>query len=651
MDANVILDEHQLREAVEYFRTQKAFVFDVEAAGEHRGVPHLANLTWISLATKGTAIVVPFGHERGDRIVGETKEPAVYASGKRVGQTYYKTVPVYEQAPPQLEPGIVFDILSPLFSDNSILKGGHDVIYDIVSSAKYLGFVPSPPYACTKTAYWLLDENRKRFGLKEWTKEEYGVVYDTESVGRCVEKFPFSTVAYYSYCDSKYDWLHLQRVLRQLKEQGLLDVFSMEMNILNVMVGMRLTGSRVDVVQLKKLRDTLSKELVEQESAVYQAAGRKFNVNSAPQKQQLLYGDAPLGQGLKPWKLTATGLERRKLGQEITIKNYSTDDEVLASYPNNIVCHALREYGDTQKLLSTYVNGYLGDEEKPCIIYDGHIHAGFMQYGTVTGRFSCRAPNLQNIPRPHSDRGRLIRGIFIAEEGGKLVVADYGQIELVVLAHYVCKGKLYEAFMNGVDPHTMTAAMILDKNPEDITKVERQDMGKTMNFAIVYGAGIYKVASMANISPEEAKKKLKKHAEMFPEVHGFRDSVIDLARTRQPVPYITTLLGRKRRIPALNSPEEGIRRGAERQLFNSLIQGGAADLIKKAMIRLDAALPPEIQLVLTVHDELVVSSPEYLAEDAAIMLEEAMVGEGIQKYVNVPLTADVKIVDRWSDAK
>lgn len=647
MKSNVILDEASLREAVEYFRTQPAFVFDVEAVGEHRDVPHLADLTWISLATKGTAIVVPFGHLKGDKIIGQTREPRIYESGKRKGQTYYKKVDVYEPAPVQLDRGVVFDILSPLFSDPHIIKGGHDEIYDLVSTSKYFGFVPPPRYADTKTGYWLLNENKKRFGLKEWTKEEYGITYDTENVGKCVESFPFSTVAYYSYCDSKYDWLHLLRILRQLEEQNLMPMFNMEMNILNVMIGMRLAGARVDVPMLRQLRDTLSKELVEEEKAIYQAAGHTFNVNSNPQRQKVLYEE----QKLRPWKLTQGGLKKKKLEQPVTINDYSTDDEVLSSYPDNPVCFALREYGDTQKLLSTYVNGYLGDEEKPCIIFDEHIHAGFQQYGTVTGRFSCRAPNLQNIPRPHSERGKLIRGIFIAEPGGKLVVADYGQIELVVLAHYVGEGKLYEGFLAGIDPHTMTAAMILDKQPDDVTKVERQDMGKTMNFAIVFGAGVYKVASMAGITPEEAKRKLKKHAEMFPEIHGFRSAVIDLARSRTPTPYITTLFGRKRRIPELNSDVEGIRKGAERQLFNSLIQGGAADLIKKAMIRLDAALPPEIQLVLTVHDELVVSAPASQAEMAAAMLKEAMIGEGIQKYVKVPLTADVKIVERWSDAK
>lgn len=651
MYSSVILDEGQLREAVGYFRTQPAFVFDVEAQGDNRDVPHLSDLSWISLATKGTTIVVPFGHPIGDNIIGEERVEAVYGpKAQKAGQTYFRKVPVYESPPEQIDRGLVFRILDPLFADPNIIKVGHDVVYDLTSVSKYLGRVPSPPYDDTKIDFWLLNENRLRFGLKELTEEIYGHRYDYENIGKCVESFSFSTVAYYSYCDAKYTWLHYLRLIKEIEEQGLMGIHDMEMNLLNTMVGMRLVGARVDLDRLHSLSETLGKEAIEAEKAIYRAAGKKpgdFNVNSNKQKQQVLYVE----QGLKPWKLTKGGLKKKKLGAPILITDYSVDDEVLESYPDNPVAHALREYGDISKLLSTYVNGYLGDEEKPSIIYDGHIHAGFMQYGTVTGRFSCRTPNLQNIPRPHTERGKLIRGIFIAEEGGKLVVADYGQIELVVLAHYVGEGKLYDGFMQGIDPHTMTAAMILDKAPEDVTKTERQDMGKTMNFAIVYGAGIYKVASMAHITPDEARRKLKKHAQMFPEIHDFRDSVIATARRREPTPYITTLFGRKRRIPELRSSVEGIRKGAERQLFNSLIQGGAADLLKLAMIRVDSMIPPEIQLTLTVHDEIVLSAPDDMAQEAANILTEAMTGPKIQNHVRVPLLADVKIVNRWSDAK
>lgn len=655
---SIILDEQTLRDAVKYIQTQDAFAFDVEAQGNHREVPHLASLSWISLATKGMAIAVPFGHSIGDKIIGETKRPEVYKTGKKKGETYFKTVPLYEAPPKQLDPSIVFEILSPIFSDTSLVKAGHDEVYDLVSTPKYLGFVAVPPYHDTKVGDWILDENKMRHGLKELIETKYGFRYDYENIGARVEDHPFSLVGYYSYCDSKYAYLeYLDQVIR-IEEQGLQDIFNLEMNILNTMVGMRMVGARVDVDRLKELQERLSEDLIKQEASIYLLAGKKFNINSVKQKQEVLYKD----QELKPWKLTDGGRKKKDLGMINDIYDYSTDDEVLASYPENAVANAMREYGDTSKLLTTYVDSWLGTEDKETIIYDDHIYAGFQQYGTVTGRFSCRKPNLQNIPRPSSELGKLVRGVFIAEPGGKLVVADYGQIELVVLAHYIGEGKLYEAFLNGIDPHLMTAAMVLGKDPvlctcegvckeNHVTKIERQDLGKTLGFAVVYGAGINKVASMAKITPAEAKKKLAKHAEMFPEVHDFRQQVIDLCRSRKPVPYITTLLGRRRRVPAINSKITGIRMGAERQVFNSLIQGGAADLLKLAMVRVDATLPQEIKLVLTVHDEIVLSAPDEFVPLAEELLREAMVGEGIQSLIRVPLLTDVKTVTRWSDAK
>lgn len=652
MIPSVILNEDDLREAVDYIKKQDAFAFDLEAQGEFRNVAHKANVSWMSLASKGIAIAIPFGHPIGDRIIGERKVPHKYETGKKIGETYYKTVPVYEPPPEQLSRAAVFHITSELFSDERLVKIGHNMVYDLTASSQYLGFTPVGPYRDTKIEQWLLDETRIGESLKDDVEHRFGHKYDYENTGACVEKFPFSTVAYYSYCDSKYTYLLDKYAFDEVKREGLEKVCRLEMTLISAMVRMSLSGQRVDIDRLHELHDDLSKRVVVAEGEVYKAAGKRFNLNSPKQKQQILYGPKPEGQGLKPWRLTATAQKKVKLGAVPDITFYSTDDHALLSYPMNPVCNTLRDYGDIHKLLSTYVDSYLGTEDEPSIIYDEHIYAGFMQYGTKTGRFSCRKPNLQNIPRPHSELGKLIRGVFIPEEGGKLVVADYGQIELVVLAHYVGKGALYEGFMKGIDPHTMTAAMVLGKDPDDVSKVERQDLGKTLGFAVIYGAGMVKIASMAHLPDARAARTvLNKHAEMFPEIHGFKQQVIDLARSRHPVPYISTLLGRRRRIPELRSRDEFRRMGAERQMFNALIQGGAADLIKLAMIRVDEALPPEIQLTMTVHDEIVLACPEDRTGEAESILREAMLGEGIQKQVRVPLKADILTVDRWSDAK
>jgi DNA polymerase-1 len=242
-----------------------------------------------------------------------------------------------------------------------------------------------------------------------------------------------------------------------------------------------------------------------------------------------------------------------------------------------------------------------------------------------------------------------------------LVVADYGQIELVVLAHYVGMGALYKGFFQGIDPHTMTAATVFQQDPEDLQR--RVDAGdpeakhmrqqaKAINFAVVYGAGPVKVASMAKVKERRAREILDIHQTAFPEIYDFKDQSLRVARSRKP-PSLTTLMGRKRRIPTLMSREPKIRSRAERQMINSLIQGSAADLIKLAMVRLHTGLVDSGlgDIILTVHDEVVVRCPEENSDKVSEIVREAMTGSGIQDWVKVPLNIDLKVVDRWADAK
>lgn len=648
-----------MQQIVSYYLQQDSFSFDVESSEENREHAHINRVTWISLATYGHACVIPMGHQVGE-LNGKTIERRQYKTGAKVGQYYNKKVDAFTPPPQQLSRTVVFEILKPLFASTTIRKIGHDVIFDVVSIAKYLGFVPPPPYACTKTGFWLLDENRWTRGLKEMTEEIYGFKYDFEDVGKCVEAHPFSRVAYYSFCDSKVTFLHWQRIWQQLQDQNLIPIFNLEMDVLNVLIGMKLEGAPVDEAKLVELRATLSERQIKQEVEVYAQAKKKFNIGSPKQLQELLFLPKEQGgQGLRAHKLTPGGKTAWKEGKPETIYHYSTDDEALAFYPHNELVQAIREYRDTSKVLSTYVNSYLGTDDTPSLIFDGRLHASFQQYGTVTGRFSGRAPNLQNIPRSLTELGKLVRSVFIAPEGRLLVCADFSQIELVVLAHYIGEGKLYEGFLQGIDPHTMTAAMVLGKKPfigdGGITKDERQWLGKTLNFAIVFGAGINKVASMINGDVKDAKRVLKEHEKQFPEIHEFKAWVVEGAMKRKPDCYITTLLGRKRRVPELGyhyTREENWKlERAKRQIFNSLIQGGAADINKLALVRLDAMLPEEAAIHLTVHDEIVCSAPPHLISTVMETVREAMTGRGIQKYVNVPLKIEMESGSNWGSIK
>lgn len=640
----VILTEDRLREVVDYFLTQPAFAFDFESQGEHRGVCHLNDLTWLSMATRGTSVVIPFGHPIGSRIIGTHKERRQYGGdGPRAGVEYNATIIDWEPPPPQIPRENVFDIIRPLFFAENIVKSAHGAVFDIASSAKYFGEVMPGPYNDTVIQSWLLDENRKRHGLKYLTRELLGFYYDDEDVGKCIEKHPFDKVAYYSYCDAKYAWLLYQRFMPDIKRLQLDEVYELEMDVLNVLVGMRLAGSRVDVQRLEELREELGVRREAKVQEVCELAGQVFNLNSPQQKQQVLFGSKREGgQGLKPWKMTDTGKKQQKAGLECT--NWSTDDEVLESYPTNPVAVALREYQEVNKLLSTYVLAYLGNPEKGKApqVYDNRIHADFVQYGTSTRRFSCRDPNLQNIPRPDTELGKLIRGAWVADPGWKLIVGDYGQIELVIFAHYA-PGSLREAFLAGADPHQWTA---------DKLSIERQ-LGKRLNFSMGYGAGERKVASILGVDLLTAKSILRDHRREFPEIYALKEDIIETCRSRSPVPYVRTLLGGMRRLPDINSKVDSLRYRAERQAVSAVIQGSAADLIKLAMVRADShpMLGEFAHLTLTVHDEIVITAPEEEAENAAQVLHDAMLGPGIQKLIDVPLTADIKIVDRWAEAK
>jgi DNA polymerase I-like protein with 3'-5' exonuclease and polymerase domains len=713
ISSNVVLDPDRLSREVEFFGNQGVFVYDVETIPsapdtDDRGVPSHNQTTWIGLATKGRTIQIPMGHPIGTRVIGETREPRMQKNGVRMFR-----MPVYEAAPEQMTRAEVFPLLNKLFADPDIIKGAHGATFDNASVAKYRGgLIPAGMLPCTLVMRWLTDENRKRYGLKYITKDIYHFEYDDEGVGKKVEKHPFNMVAHYLHCDVKYTWLEYVRNLERIREQGLSDLYQLETELVSVLSQMRTVGVRIDVEHLEQLREELAIRVEEVERRVYAAAGRKFNINATRQKQDLLWKpEADGGQGLKPWKLTDGGrdkVEKQGLAPDHTF--YSTDEESLDGFRGNVLVDALLDYQETSKVLSTYVVGYLGDPEakdKPNRVFGGRIYPDFVQYGAATGRFSCRNPNLQNVPAPRTDLGKMVRGLFVADPGWKLIVADYGQVELVILADLAyrltgVKGALWQGFQEGIDPHTMTAAMVLGKAPADVTKDERQKYGKSLNFAVVYGAGGTKVANMAgmevtdddvrkgraraksrlerrysrqSMSDREVAKRstdpaeirayllwekgqglLNKHAEEFPEIGQAREITLrearkhSLAKTGLP-PHSTTILGRMRRLPQLYSADQGLRSYAERQVFNARVQGSSADLTKMAMVRYQESKKPHWQLLLTVHDELVTTCPESETEEASAVLVESMTGAGIQELLTVPLTTDVAVVDRWSDAK
>jgi len=643
MKQDLILDLEQLEPFVKTAEQAGAFVFDVETVGEYRKVPKVNEVTWMSMATEGRTVVIPLGHPNGNTLISK----ATRRKNKETGLFVHYPA-VYSPPPEQLDRQEVFDFLRPLFFNPEITKIAHNAPFDLLSVAKYFGEkYPCGPYGDTLVAGWLLDENRQK-GLKPLTNSIYGLDYDSESVGKSVEIHPFWKVARYAWLDSRMEWLFWKRFRPQLKADEKLEyIWQLEMGVLECLLHMQSNGINVDVEAMKELREELRKEIVDVEERVYRTAGTVFNLGSTQQKQEVLYG--PDYCKLKPTKLTDGGVKKKRASKPLTYEDYSTDEESLKAHIGHPVVDAILDFQELSKIKGTYLDGYLGTEDKPSIIFDGKVYPTFVQYGARTGRFSGREPNLQNIPA-RGNVGKKIR-YFFGPPGVDWVLldADYGQCELRILAHYCRDGLLYEGFMNGIDAHTTAAAAVFGVAPEDVESWMR-DLAKTLAFAISYDAQEELVAKKMGRSVQEARKILKKHEQEFPEIYEFKERLFKTACARE-VPHIRTLLGRYRRLPDLRSPVRWKQSAARRQLLNSVCQGGNADLIKLAMVRLNKNRPSWLKILVTLHDELLCAVPRSKVEEGAEILRWAMVGEGIHEILRVPLVTDVKVCERWSDAK
>jgi DNA polymerase-1 len=303
--------------------------------------------------------------------------------------------------------------------------------------------------------------------------------------------------------------------------------------------------------------------------------------------------------------------------------------------------------------MTTYVTPYTGGEvkrvtngkekivDRKSLLINGKVHTNFKSHGAETGRFSSSEPNLQNIPS-RGEYGKLVRNLFIAPKGYKLVVADYSQIEPRVIASFSNDEQLVNNYQDGGDIYTLIGnTMGLDRKA-----------GKVLVLALSYGIGPDKIATSIGCSLKEAKALMNSFEAQFHDVTKYKAKEIRLAKQRAPIPYVETIFGRRRYLPDLLSKEQGLLSRAERQAFNTIIQGSAADIMKLALVRAHSCFKdmPNINVILTVHDELVTVTPEENAEETAEAIRISM--EGIKlKEISIPLLADVQIVDKWGEAK
>jgi DNA polymerase-1 len=397
-----------------------------------------------------------------------------------------------------------------------------------------------------------------------------------------------------------------------------------EVPLVRVLARMEHLGVGVDADELRSLRDRLTAEVEKLRQAIWDDAGTEFNVNSTPQLREILFDKL----GLTPQKKTKTG--------------YSTDasslEKLAGQHP--IIDHLL-SYREVEKLRSTYGDGLLAE-----VAPDGRIHATFNQTVARTGRLSSDQPNLHNIP-VRSDIGREFRRAFVPAPGCELLVADYNQIELRCIAHLAQDPGLVESFNAGRDIHTETASRVFSVEADDVT-IEQRSKAKMVSYGLAYGMEAYGLGQRLNIPTGEAQVILDAYFEAFPAVHEYMDRTVAEARERG---YTETLFGRRRQIPELSSPNYRIRQAGERQAMNAGIQGLAADIFKVALVRIEAALEAAgmaSELILQVHDEVLLDVPPDERDPAADLVVEAMSGA---VELDVPLEVNLSFGATWADAK
>lgn len=669
---NIITTPVGLLEMVDYYLDQPAFAFDVETVGPDdfsRLHPMLNEITWIAFATEGRVDVIPMGHPNGEFLRWDkpllSSAQARATEGLEIREQDFSKreaswTPVFDSPPEQLLPGEVFAALKPLmFSDK--LKVGHNLKFDLKAIAKYYrGVVCSKPYFDTLMAAFIIDNRTKNsLSLDACAARELGIEV-VKGIGKAVERHSFSDVANYAGIDAETTW-NLYKVYEpKLKEYNLLTVWRLEMDLLLVLADMELTGAHMDENELALLSKKLEKDLIEVTGNAYKLAGKEFALNSIPEKQALLFTPkSEGGRGIRPntkikIALTPKGLEASKKGEELTTRHYSTSAEALEYYREKdpLVAEILK-YQDLNKIMTTYVTPYTGGEitrttagksktsEKQSLLVNGKVHTNFKSHGAETGRFSSSEPNLQNIPSDGT-YGKLIRNLFIAPPGHKLVVADYSQIEPRIIASFSKDPEFVKNYLDGGDIYTTIG---------DKMGVNRK-AGKVLVLAIAYGIGPEKIADQLGCTVKEAHQLMDLFNDRFRDINRYRHQLIRLASQQRPLPYVSTVLGRRRYIPEILSKDLGQKSRAERQAFNTVIQGSAADLIKLAMVRAHSCFvnEPTVNVILTVHDELVTVTPDALAEQVGEAIKESMEGVRLPDMV-VPLIADMKIVEKWGQAK
>jgi DNA polymerase I len=593
-----------LRVLVNSLRGAGAFAMDTESTSED---PWQAELVGLSFAmAAGEAYYIPVGH--------------------------IQTLLDGQDASAQLALNEVLDALKPIFEDPGLGKYMHNAKYDMLLLARQKINVRGLAFDTMLAAY-LTDPGRRGLGLKDQVFQRLGhlmtpisELIGTGSKAITMAQVPVRLAADYAGADADMTLRLVAPLKEDLQKHNLLNLYDrIELPLVAVLLQMEICGVALDGSFLRELGEQLSNQLGTLEQEIYAASGHEFNINSTKQLGDILFSELKLPSGKK----TKTG--------------YSVSADVLEGLRGqHPMVDYLLEYRQLAKLKSTYVDGLLTLMNP----VTGRVHTSFNQTIASSGRLSSSNPNLQNIP-VRTEVGRQIRRAFIADPTYVLLTADYSQFELRILAHITHEPRLVEAFSNNEDIHTITAAELFGVPAAEVSKDQRR-LAKTVVYAVLYGQSAFGLSQVTGMTNSEAAEFIKRYHKTFPHIKEYVDSTLNQARRQG---YVNTLYGRKRFFPDMHMLPHNERLALEREAINMPIQGGNADLIKIAMLRIQHKLNEKqlkTRMILQVHDELVFEVPTEELGQAKYFVKHLM--ENVAK-LDVPIKVEVKVGKSWFETE
>jgi DNA polymerase-1 len=613
----LVQDMHSLKKWISGARNKGLVAVDTETTSLDATQAKLVGISLSYLA--GRACYIPLAH----------KAPAAQGmlnlsdGGAEVGGA---------DAPEQVDFKQALDVLGDLFSDPTVLKIGHNIKYDAQVLANYDIHIKA--IDDTMLLSYVLDCGLHAHNLDDLSKMHFDHTNikfkEVAGVGKAQVTFDqvaLENAVEYAAEDADMTWRLHELLKPRLVDQRMVTVYEiLERPLIDILSGMERHGIKVDAKELKRLSDDFAFRLVDLEKQVHGLAGREFNVASPKQLGEVLFDEMELPGGKKG-----------KTGA------YATGVEILdklAADGHELPARVL-EHRQLAKLKSTYTDALIAQINPET----GRVHTSYSMAGTSTGRLASSNPNLQNIP-VRTEEGRKIREAFIPEKGCKLLSADYSQIELRLLAHVAGINTLIEAFRSGEDIHALTASQVFGVPVEGMDPMVRRQ-AKAINFGIIYGISAFGLARQLDISNGAASDYINAYFERYPGIRNYMDKTKEEARNQG---YVSTLFGRKCHVRGIGDKNPAMRSFAERAAINAPIQGGAADIIKRAMVAMPAALSKAglgAKMLLQVHDELIFEVPNKEIEATSVVVKDTMQNAA---RLDVPLIVDVGIGDNWNEA-